>query len=265
MKNENIAARQKIQYLLEQTSGLITVEDVKRVFNIPGKEAHSLLFALTKGGWLRKLQQGLYRVVPLDAPAGALTDENPWMIANALFSPCYMGGWTAAHFWGLTDQLFLDTWVMTERPVHKKLRSVAQHDYVLRQIKKTQSFGTKTEWIEGNKVLVSDPHKTLLDFLSFPTDYTAVSMIDIVQAYLASEYKDSATLMAYAEKLVNRAALKRLGFILTHLGSLEATLIDFCYQRISKGYSSLSTQVPCPKIVRYWNLRVPEGFEGMSV
>jgi predicted transcriptional regulator of viral defense system len=257
MKKDNTPAREKIQLLLSKTTGLVTTDDAQTLFNLSREQARFLLWRLTKDGWLRQLQQGLYRVIPLDSPEGALTDENPWMIANALFSPCYIGGWTAANFWGLTDQLFLKTWVMTKRPVHKKLKSVSQHDYILKQIKEESFFGTKTEWVEGNKILISDPHKTVLDFLSFPNDYTAASMIDIVQVYLESELKDSEILIAYAEKLANRAALKRLGFILTHLSSNEVALIDLCHQRMSKGYSSLSTQVPCTRIIRHWNLKVP--------
>ena len=252
-----MGAREKIQQLLSGTTGLITTENAQEIFNLSREQTRFLLWRLTKDGWLRQLRQGLYRVVPLDAPDGALTDENPWMTASALFAPCYIGGWSAAHFWGLTDQLFLDTWVMTTCSVHKKLQSVAQHAYVLRQVQEAQFFGTKTEWEEGNKILISDPHKTVLDFLSFPGDYTPASMVDVVQAYFASEFKDTGTLMEYAEKLVNRSALKRLGFILTHL-ALEDPLIHFCHQRISKGYSSLSTQIPCTKIASYWNLRVPE-------
>jgi hypothetical protein len=29
-----------------------------------------------------------------------------WLVAHKLFSPCYIGGWIAAHHWGLTEQIF---------------------------------------------------------------------------------------------------------------------------------------------------------------
>ena len=32
--------------------------------------------------------------------------EDPLVIAEKLFSPCYVGGWSAAEYWGITEQIF---------------------------------------------------------------------------------------------------------------------------------------------------------------
>ncbi|HUX79797.1 MAG TPA: hypothetical protein VMW10_08660, partial [Alphaproteobacteria bacterium] len=229
----------------------------QEAFGVSREKASHMLWRLSKQGWIKKLKTGLYRVVPLESSDPSFTDENPWIIANELYAPCYIGGWTAANFWGLTDQLFLKTWVMTTRPVHKKTQSVSQHEYVLSQVKDESFFGLKIEWIENNKVLLSDPHKTLLDFLSFPDDYTAQTMVDITQSYLRSELKDIHLLDQYTQKIANKSVLKRLGFLLELLAPDEKSLIEFCYKNISKGYSSLSTQSPCTKAISRWNLRVP--------
>lgn len=258
MKKERISSRQKVQALLARTNGLVKIDDAQEVLGVSREKASHILWRLAKQGWVRKLKDGLYRVVPLEASDGSLTDENPWMIANELFSPCYIGGWTAANFWGLTDQLFLKTWVMTTRPVHKKERSIAQHDYVLRQVKSTYLFGLKNEWIENNKILISDPHKTVLDFLSFPNDYTAQTMVEIFESYLRSEHKNIDIIAQYAQKIPNRTTLKRLGFLLELLAPDEKALIEYCHKNISKGYSSLSTQSPCTQTIPRWNLKVPE-------
>lgn len=258
MRKERISSRQKVQALLARTNGLVKIDDAQEAFGGSREEASHSLWRLAKQGWIRKLKDGLYRIVPLEVSDASLTDENPWMIANELFFPCYIGGWTAANFWGLTEQLFLKTWVMTTRPVHKKERSVAQHDYVLRQIKSTSLFGLKNEWIENNKILISDPHKTVLDFLSFPDEYTAQTMVEIVNSYLSSELKNIDILAQYAQKIPNRTALKRLGLLLELLAPDEKILIEFCHNNISKGYSSLSTQSACTQAIPRWNLKVPE-------
>lgn len=258
MKKERTSSRQKVQALLASTNGLVTINDVQEIFEVPREKASHLLWRLTKQGWIRKLKGGLYRVVPLESSDASATDENPWMLANALFSPCYIGGWTAANFWGLTDQLFLKTWVMTTNPVHKKEKSIAQHDYILRQIKNAYFFGLKTEWFESNKIFISDPHKTLLDFLSFPNDYSAQTMVEIFESYLRSEYKNIEMLAQYVQKTPNRTTLKRLGFLLELLAPHEKNLIEFCHQNMSKGYSPLSTQSPCTRTISRWNLKIPE-------
>jgi len=258
MKKERISSRQKVQALLASTNGLVKIDDAQEIFVVSREKASHLLWRLAKQGWIKKLKDGLYRVVPLDSSDASLTDENPWLIAHELFSPCYIGGWTAANFWGLTDQLFLKTWVMTTRPVHKKERSVAQHGYVLRQIKDTYLFGLKNEWIENNKILISDPHKTVLDFLSFPNDYTAQTMVEILESYLRSDLKNIEVITQYTQKIPNRAILKRLGFLLELLAPDEKDLVEYCYKNISKGYSALSTQSPCTQTIPRWNLKVPE-------
>lgn len=258
MKKVRTSSRQKVQALLAGTNGLVKIGDAQEILEVSREKASHILWCLAKQGWIRKLKDGLYRVVPLESSDASVTDENPWMIANELFSPCYMGGWTAANFWGLTDQLFLKTWVMTTNPVHKKERSIAQHDYVLRQIKSTYLFGLKSEWVENNKISISDPHKTLLDFLSFPHDYTAQTMVEIFESYLRSELKNMNILTQYAQKIPNRTTLKRLGFLLELLAPYEKALIEFCHKNMSKGYSSLSTQSSCTQSIPRWNLKIPE-------
>lgn len=257
MKKRRTSSRQKIQALLESTNGLVKIDDVQKILGVSREKSHHLLWRLTKGGWIRRLGKGLYRIVPLESSDPSLTDENPWIVANELYAPCYIGGWTAANFWGLTDQLFLNTWVMTTRPVHKKSQLISQHEYMLRPVKNEYFFGVKIEWIENNKIFISDPHKTLLDFLNFPEDYTAQTMVDILQSYFRSELKDIELLYQYAQKVTNKTVLKRLGFLLETVAPDENQLIEFCYRNISKGYSPLSTQSSCTKVIRRWNLKIP--------
>ncbi len=256
-QRKKTSSRQKIQLLLAKSNGLITLTDVQEALGYTKTQASQLMYRLSKKGWVKKLKNGLYRVVPLESSDPSLTDENPWVVANQLFSPCYIGCWTAAHFWGLTDQLFLDTWVVTAQKVFKKKKSISNHQYLLRQVKESYFFGLKTEWIEGTKVPISDPHKTVLDFLNFPDAFTSQSMLEIFQAYLMSSEKDMDMLAQYAQKIENKSVLKRLGFFLELLSPESKPLIEYCYVNKSKGLSLLSTLSPCDSIVERWHLRVP--------
>lgn len=266
MKQRKVtSSRQKIQLLLARGNGLITLADVQEALGYTSIQASQLLYRLSKKGWVKKLKSGLYRVVPLESSDPSLTDENPWVIASQLFSPCYMGCWTAANFWGLTDQLFLDTWVVTTQKVFKKKKSISDHQYLLRQVKDAYFFGLKTEWIEGNKVFISDLHKTVLDFLSFPDAFTSQSMLEIFQAYLASPDKNIDILTQYAERIENRTILKRLGFLLELLSPESESLIQFCFEHKSKGISPLSILSPCDTIITRWNLRVSRKLKDKKV
>ena len=41
-----------------------------------------------------------------------MVDES-WVLARAVFEPCYIGGWSAAEHWGFTEQIFNSTMVFT--------------------------------------------------------------------------------------------------------------------------------------------------------
>lgn len=259
-KRKRTTSREKVQLLLSQTKGMVKLDDVQNILGISRPAASLTLWRLAKGGWVKKLKGGLYRIVPLEAMNSSTTDESPWIVATELFSPCYIGGWTAANFWGLTDQLFLNTWVMTTQKVFKKSQHVSQHEFYIKQIKESYFYGFKSEWLEESKVFISDPHKTLLDFLNFPEEYSAQSMMDIMQSYLSSEYKDISILKDYSSKVENRTILKRLGFLIEILSPEEKILINYCHENISKGYSRLSVKTKCTKSIRRWNLLVPMSF-----
>lgn len=254
------SSRQYIQTLIERTDGLIRLDDAQKAFDIPRDQTSRLLYRLAKKGWLKKLKNGLYRTVSLGASDPSLTDESPWLVSNQLFSPCYIGSWTAANHWGLTDQLFLDTWVVTTQKVFVKKRVIADHSFILRQVSKSNFFGVTYEWVENNKIAISDRHKTVLDFLSFPEAFSSQSMLDILKSYLESKEKDLSILIDYTKKIKNRAVLKRLGFLLEylHADSDADDIIRYCLENKSKGNSPLSTITPCTKIVSGWNLIIPD-------
>lgn len=263
-KNTLTPTRQKIQALLSGTDGLVTLDDVQKILGLTRVQSSQFLYRLTKKGWTKKLQNGLYRVVPLEASDPTHTGESPWIVANQLYSPCYMGLWTSANFWGLTDQLFLDTWVLTTQKVFVSKKIVSDHHFIIRQIQPSQYFGLKAEWIENNKVMVSDPHKTVLDFLNFPDSFSAQTMLEITKAYLASDQQDLDRLFEYVKKSNNRALLKRLGFLLEYLDIEATTIIQYCYEHKSKGISPLSTVSLCDTILTRWNLKIPRNLKGQK-
>src|SRR5215831_10401610 len=63
-----------------------------------------LLAYLARRGWLSRVRRGLYVAVPLDARRPGEWVEDPWVVAERIFSPCYVGGWSACQHWDLTEQ-----------------------------------------------------------------------------------------------------------------------------------------------------------------
>lgn len=186
--------------------------------------------------------------------------EDPLKLAGELFPESYIGGWDAASHWGFTDQLFLKTWVFTTQKVPHKECRIKNHTFLLTSIQHGNLFGLVVDWKEAVKIRISDPTRTLIDFAQYIGDFGLMAFVDIFKTYLASEYKDIGKLMTYAGKMGNRTLFKRIGFILEKIAPEEVEAIKICKRNISKGYSKIAPNLECPRIVRRWNLKIPEGF-----
>src|SRR5437899_2338934 len=102
--------------------GIITVSRAAPAMELSQREAALKLAALVRRGWLARARRGMYLVLPLEVGPGQRTvAEDPWVLAREAFSPCYIGGWSAAEHWGLTEQIFRSTLVVTARPTRKKM------------------------------------------------------------------------------------------------------------------------------------------------
>ncbi len=90
-------------------------------------------------------------------------------------------------------------------------------------------FGFKVLWRGQVKIFISDPSRTILDFLVNPAFAGGVrSVLDMFKNYLKSEYKNTPLLIDYAKKLANGAVFKRLGFLLEQNAPEELEAINSC-------------------------------------
>ena len=104
---------------------------------------------------------------------------------------------------------------------------------------------------------ISDPHKTIIDFANFITDFDLQGLVDIFKEYLRSEHKNLALLMDYANQAKNRTLYKRLGFLLELYEPNESEYIETCLHKISKGPSQLSPNTSCDVYIKKWHLKIP--------
>lgn len=216
---------------------------------------------LAERGWLSRARHGLYWPVPLDAGDPARWTDDPWLLAVRLYPTGYIGGWSACEHWGLTDQVFRDLLVFT--PDRSAPRRVMSGVTPIRAkvVRADKIFGTRRAWRRSTPVRVSDPTRTIVDLLDDPGTGGGIRHVgDVVVAYLASEHRDEALLVAYIERLGNRTAFKRLGYIAETLGTKSPDLVTTCRSRISRGVSLLDpgSEARGPVVTR-WNLRINVG------
>lgn len=170
----------------------------------------------------------------------------------------YIGGWSACEHWGLTDQVFRDLLVFT--PDRSAPRRVLSGVTPIRAkvVRADKVFGTRTAWRRSTPVRVSDPTRTLVDLFDDPATGGGIRHVsEVLVTYFASEHRDDVLLVTYIERLGNRTAFKRLGYLLQTLGIGSADLVDDCRSRISRGVSLLDPDAGARgPVVTKWNLRI---------
>jgi predicted transcriptional regulator of viral defense system len=251
-------SRARLAAVLRATKEVVSVSITSQTLGIDRRRAAQMLSRWTAQGWLRRIGHGLYVPVPLDLAGSEQVVADPWALVPSLFGQCYVGGWTAAHHWDLTEQLFNETVVFTTRRVVDK-RAIAQGAvFIIHNMAVKRFFGLKTLWRGSTKVAVSDPARTLIDMIAAPEVGGGIDHVaDCLSAYLSSKVADRDLLIQYAEDFENGVVFKRLGF-LADARLHDATLAAACRARLTKGYARLDPAMASPKLVTGWRLWVPE-------
>ena len=251
-------SRARLAAVLRATKDVVTIDAAAQTLGLDRSAAAKLLSRWREQGWLRRIGQGLYVPVPLDLAGSEQVVEDPWVLVPTLFGQCYIGGWTAAHHWELTEQLFNQTLVFTTRRIGEKNVTAQGVVFLLHHAAKKRLFGLKPVWRGTTRVNISDPARTLIDMLAMPDTGGGIDHVaECVAAYLNTPGSDRALLIRYAEQFGNGAVFKRLGFLAqTRLHDEE--LAAACRERLTQGYARLDPALPCPQLVTAWRLRVPE-------
>lgn len=254
--------RKLLGKLLQASKESFTVTEASQILNISRYRAASLLAMWAKNGWLHRIRRGLYIPVPLQATFTEVTPEEPWLIAHKLFSPCYIGGWTAAHHWGLTEQIFNSIYVMTTKKVHQREQNLNGVIFKVKTILPKKNFGTQIIWSGKVKIAISDPTKTVIDGLNDPAVLGGIRMVaDVLSAYVHSKEFNQKKLFEYAVAMGNSAVYKRLGFLIELLALDDTnTIASTCKRHLKSGYSQLDPETVGDRLETQWHLWVPKSF-----
>lgn len=208
-------ARDRLRRLARGSrSGLLTTARAAELLDISTTTAPLVLGRLVRGGWLARVRRGLYLVVPLEADRETVAMDDPWVLARELFSPCYIGGWTAAEHWGLTEQLFRSTFVVTAASVRSSSPSFLGSEFHLARSSGSRVASVLPVWRGREKVAVSDRERTISDALAVPGWVGGVRhLAEILRAYRSSAEWSPERLVARVAEAGSGAAFKRLGFL----------------------------------------------------
>lgn len=250
--------REQLMMLHRAFSGPFDAAQAAAALSTDLGHTRRLLANLANGGWLARVRKGWYICVPLGASEPREWREDPWVVAATLFSPGYIGGWSAVEHWGLTDQIFNVIYVVVGRKVKPARQTIQGTDFLIRTVPEWILFGTRRVWRQRLPVNVSDPHRTIIDILDVPAAAGgALHASEILQAYFESEHADQAKLLHYGDRLGRGTVFKRLGYLAERGTLADADFVEACRDRITKGLSQLDPGGP-PKgrTISRWNLRV---------
>lgn len=92
-----------------------TIGDIKQFF-INKKQRYNVIANLMKKKRVVKLNRNKYYLIPIKAKSGGWA-EHPFIIADEIFNRegYVIGGWSAANYWGLTEQIPMKIAVYTTK------------------------------------------------------------------------------------------------------------------------------------------------------
>lgn len=257
--------RERIAAIIRGTKGTISVDEAAGILNVASTDVAKMLSRWAKKGWMSRVRRGLYVSVPLESRTADVPLEDPWLIAERLFAPCYVGGWSAAEYLDLTEQIFSTVVVMTVQKPRDHRPKIKGTSFMLRTVSEKAMFGLKPVWRGQIKVPVSDPTRTILDMLSDPVLGGGIrSTKDMFINYLRSENKNLELLIEYAERLGNGAVFKRLGFLLEKIAPDETETIDQCRSKLTAGNAKLDVTLSADRLITRWRLWVPENWKRLK-
>ena len=128
-------------------NGLIDILSASKALMIDPKKVSIRLSALSKRGWVQRVRRGLYYILPLEAKPGQETMmDDPFILADQLFKEYYIGGWSAAEYWMLTDQIFNSVFIVTTENLRAKIISLFCYTFNIFRVASIDNTGLKKVW-----------------------------------------------------------------------------------------------------------------------
>ncbi len=238
-------------------AGVISSADASKALSLDSKRTGSKLASLAERGWLRRVRRGVYLIVPLEAePGKAATAADPWILAQEVFSPCYIGGWSAAEYWELTEQIFRPTLVVTAAAIRSKSIELVGQEYRLFRVPASRVHIPTSVWRDSVKVKVSSRERTLVDCLRNPALSGGVGhLILMMKEYANHPERDFEKLLSEAREADSGAVWKRLGYLFEMFWPEEELIVREASRKLSAGNIKLDPSVKARgKLVKRWRV-----------
>jgi len=256
------AYRTKLSRVLERHAGVITPKIVAGVLGVSTQESGRLLARWNKSGWVHRVKQGVYLPVSLSSTSTEPVVEEPFLIAESIYGPGYVGGFSAIKHWDFSEQIIETVTYFTRKKIKHRNPSHGGVKFRLKTIAEHKIFGLKTLWVGSKKIYISDPTKTMVDLLDDPSLVGGMAIVkDVFAEYFESKHYDFNLLLSYIQKINNKSIYKRLGFLLDTCFAVSKEQLSVIRAGMSEGYSVFDSTVASPCTVAKWRLKTSQSWK----
>ncbi|HTT26297.1 MAG TPA: type IV toxin-antitoxin system AbiEi family antitoxin [Thermoplasmata archaeon] len=144
----------------------VTLDEIEGRARVSRGFARKLAHALVQKGWLQRVARGRYLLNPARHGAEAIPDTDPFRLGARIARPYYFGFATAAELLGLLPQASRVYYVATPARSAARILHAAQFRRV--HVDPSRFFGTREIVRRGERLVVSDVERTILDCLDRP-------------------------------------------------------------------------------------------------
>lgn len=178
-------------------------------------QTRKALSRLERKGWLRRLERGLYLLIPLEAGPQGNWSEDPLVIANQLVPGGAGAYWSALHYWNMTEQVPRTVFVQTVTRRSTPYSEILGVRYQFVTIKQNRFFGILSQTVDGMSFSITDREKTIVDSMARP-DLSGGIML-LAESLSSVSEVDWVKLDNYLERFGSGAVYKRLGYLIERL------------------------------------------------
>ena len=213
-----------------------------------------MLYALTKKGWLKRLEKGKYIILPFEAGEDRDYTAHEFIIAAHLVKPYYIGFRSALNYYGFTEQISKTVYVVTDR--QKKSLELEGTVFQFVKFRQEKQFGITNITIDNEKVNISNKEKTIVDCLD-RLGY-AGGIAEVTKALvMGGQELELNRLVDYSSRFGSKALSQRLGFLLEFTGIASEEVMAMIRNQTGRSYVKLDPMSPeRGRYIARWHLRV---------
>lgn len=242
--------------ITRQGKRIFTYEDAVKAYGSSNRRLWELLSTLVKRGWLQRIEKGKYLILPFEAGREREWTEHEFIIASYLIEPYYIGYRSALNYYGYTEQTSRTVYIASTRRKLKSSLEISGVTYRFVNMSEGKFFGFKQITIDGHKINISEPEKTIVDCID-QIRYCG-GIPEIIKAlWYGRDELDFTKMAEYSHRNGNKASSQRLGYIIEMLGFPAKKAIEILLQSLSTRYAPLDTlSEPKGKYIQRWKIIV---------